>query len=168
MTYQVLIDGKWCDSSSTSSFQAEDPAAAAPIPEDYPVSNWSDCDAALNAAQRAFSELQKLPNTSIAEFLQVYADRIEASSEQIREMAARETALPFDTRLVGELARIRDGSANQKLVSSHYRFSSQHSILLFVDRTGGGIRAEQFSFSVRKCVRRRFCRRDRCRQSGNR
>ena len=41
----------------------------------------------------------------IARFLEIFADRIEARSEEIRGVAARETALPFDTRLVGELAR---------------------------------------------------------------
>ena len=103
--HQVLINGQWQASNSTGTFQADDPKAAAPIPEDYPVSSWPECEAALDAAVTAFEGLRETPRGKIAEFLEAFADRIEARSEEIRTLAARETALPFDTRLVGELAR---------------------------------------------------------------
>ncbi len=105
MSHKVLIAGKWQDSDATGTFQAEDPKAAAPIPEDYPISSWSECELALDAATSAFESLRAMPRENIAKFLEVYADKIDARSEEIRELAARETALPFDTRLVGELAR---------------------------------------------------------------
>ena len=104
-THQVLINGQWQDSVSSKTFQANDPKAAAPIPEDYPVSSWAECEAALDAATACFEQLRKTPRQDIAKFLDAYADRIDARSEEIRTMAAQETALPFDTRLVGELAR---------------------------------------------------------------
>ena len=103
--HKVLIAGKWQDSNSTVTFQAEDPRTASKIAEDYPVSSWAECDTALEAAVRAFEQLQKLPRGAIATFLENYADRIEGRSEEIRELACRETALPSETRLVAELAR---------------------------------------------------------------
>ena len=105
MTHQVLIAGQWRDSDATGSFQADNPRAATPIEDQYPVSSWNECSTALDAAAKAFGQLRDLPRETIAKFLETYADRIEARSEEIRTMAALETALPLDTRLVGELAR---------------------------------------------------------------
>ncbi len=105
MPHQVLIAGKWQDSNATGTFQADDPKAASPIPEDYPISSWAECESALDSATTAFESLRAMPRENIAKFLETYADRIDARSEEIRQLAARETALPFDTRLVGELAR---------------------------------------------------------------
>lgn len=104
-THQVLIAGQWRDSNSTGTFQADDPRAAAPIPEDYPVSSWAECEAALDAAATAYDQLRSVPREDIAVFLEAYADRIESRGDEIRALAARETALPADTRLVGELGR---------------------------------------------------------------
>ncbi len=104
-THQVLIAGQWRDSDSTGTFQADDPKAAAAIAEDYPISSWSECETALDAATEAYLQLRTMSRESIASFLETYADRIDARSEEIRQIAAQETALPFDTRLVGELAR---------------------------------------------------------------
>lgn len=104
-THQVLVGGQWRDSDSTGTFQADDPRTAAAIAEDYPVSSWSECSAALDAAVTAFEALRQLPRETIASFLEKFADRIEARSDEIRAMAHRETALPLETRLVGELGR---------------------------------------------------------------
>ena len=105
MTHKVLIAGNWIESASTGTFQAEDPKSAAMIAEDYPISSWDECSAALDSATEAFAKLQQMPRTAIADFLENYADRIEARSEEIRTIAAQETALPLDTRLVGEMGR---------------------------------------------------------------
>lgn len=106
MTHQVLIAGQWRDSNSTGTFQADDPKAAVAIPEDYPVSSWDECEAALDAATEAFSQLRCLDRESIANFLENYADRIEARSAEICELASRETALPVEPRLASvELPR---------------------------------------------------------------
>jgi NADP-dependent aldehyde dehydrogenase len=104
-THPVLIAGKWRPSDSTGTFQADDPRAAAPIPEDYPISSWAECEAALDSAVNAFAELRQMPRQRIASFLENYAQRIDDRSAEIRKLAQRETALPAETRLVGELAR---------------------------------------------------------------
>ncbi len=46
-----------------------------------------------------------MPRERIAAFLENYAQRIDNRSAEIRKLAATETALPAETRLVGELAR---------------------------------------------------------------
>jgi NADP-dependent aldehyde dehydrogenase len=106
MTVQkVLIAGKWRDSNHTGTFQAEDPRAATRLPEVFPVSSWSECEAVISAAAAAFEQLQKSPRETIASFLERYAERLESRSGEIRELACRETALPAEPRLAGELAR---------------------------------------------------------------
>ena len=105
MTHKVLIAGNWIDSASTGTFTVDNPKSATAITEEYPVSSWDECSAALDAASAAFTQLRAMPRSAVAEFLENFADRIEARSEEIRTAAAEETALPFDTRLVGELGR---------------------------------------------------------------
>lgn len=80
--------------------------AAEAIRENYPVSSWDECSEALDAAVVAFEQLRKMPRESIAQFLERFADRIEARSVEICDLANRETALPVEPRLAsGELPR---------------------------------------------------------------
>lgn len=104
--HKVLIDGQWRESMSTGSFQADEPKAAAAIAEDYPISNWQECELALDAAVRAWEEMRNFDVESRAKFLECFADRIEKRSAEICELASRETALPVEPRLAsGELPR---------------------------------------------------------------
>ncbi|MGI9516000.1 MAG: aldehyde dehydrogenase (NADP(+)) [Pirellulaceae bacterium] len=104
--HKVLIAGSWRDSDATGTFQAEDPRLKKTLPDEYPVSQWEDCDEALDAAVDAFEQLRQMPAERIAEFLEAYADRIEARSQEICELASQETALPVQPRLAsGELPR---------------------------------------------------------------
>ena len=104
--HQVLIGGRWQESINNGSFQAEDPQSATPIADEYPVSSWQECEAALDAAVSAWETMRGLPVEQIAKFLECFADRIEARSAEICEMASRETALPVEPRLAsGELPR---------------------------------------------------------------
>src|SRR5688572_14653110 len=91
---RVLIAGQWRDAAATGTFQAENPATKSPLPEQYPISTWSDCDAALDAAVRAAAELRELPPTTLADFLDRYAQGIEAKADALIAMANSETALP--------------------------------------------------------------------------
>ena len=105
-THKVLIAGQWRESDATGTFQAEDPRAATAIAEDYPVSSWAECAAALDAAVEAFGQLRHRTPEQIATFLETFADRIEKRSAEICELASRETALPVEPRLAsGELPR---------------------------------------------------------------
>ena len=107
MTVQpVLIDGRWRAPRAAATFRAENPATREPLPDEYPVSTWDDCDEALAAADRAFNSLRTVPGERLAEFLEAYAGRIEARQDDLVEMAHLETALPRSPRLAGaELPR---------------------------------------------------------------
>lgn len=106
MTHPVLIAGQWRPANASKTFQADNPTTREPIPEDYPVSTWEDCDEALNAAVEATAEMRKLSGEQIAKFLETFADRIEARKDDLVEMAHAETALPKSPRLAdGELPR---------------------------------------------------------------
>jgi alpha-ketoglutaric semialdehyde dehydrogenase len=103
---RVLINGEWRESSGSDSFQAENPATCELLPDVYPVSSWEDCEAALDAASQAAEAMWSLPTDVVADFLEIYADRIEARADDLVEMAHLETALPKSPRLAdGELPR---------------------------------------------------------------
>lgn len=95
----VLIDGQWRKSAASGSFQAINPRTRTPLDAVYPISTWTDCERALDAAARAFDTLRNLPVERIARFLEAYADRIEQRAAAIVELANLETALPVTPRL---------------------------------------------------------------------
>ncbi|MCA9199292.1 MAG: aldehyde dehydrogenase family protein, partial [Planctomycetales bacterium] len=99
MAEPVLINGEWKQANASSTFQSFNPNTTEPLPCEFPVSNWSDCDEALSAAAAAASELRTLSGSQIAAFLRAFADRIEARADQLVEAAHQETALPKSPRL---------------------------------------------------------------------
>jgi 2,5-dioxopentanoate dehydrogenase len=102
----VLLDGEWRAADATGSFRADNPTTKEPLPEQYPVSAWSDCDRALDAAVKAFEELRRTPPAKIADFLEAFAARIEARKEAFVDLAHAETGLPKSPRLAdNELPR---------------------------------------------------------------
>jgi NADP-dependent aldehyde dehydrogenase len=104
--HPVLIAGQWRAADASGTFQSENPAIGEPLPDAYPVSKWSDCDAALSAAAEAFDALRRLPSERIAQFLNRFAERIEARAAEIVETAHLETGYPKSPRLAdNELPR---------------------------------------------------------------
>ncbi len=103
---KILFNGNWVDAQANGSFQAENPATTELLPEHYPISSWGDIDRALAAADTAFEHLLEMPRERIAAFLEDYAERIEARSAEICQLANQETALPVEPRLASvELPR---------------------------------------------------------------
>lgn len=96
---QVLIAGQWRDADRSGTFRADNPATKEALPAEFPVSTWSDCDAALQAATEAATQLRGVPSAQIAAFLEDYANRIEQRSGELVESAHSETALPKAPRL---------------------------------------------------------------------
>jgi alpha-ketoglutaric semialdehyde dehydrogenase len=96
---QVLIDGKWRPADAEGTFHAENPAKGEALPLAFPISRWSDLDAALNAATQAAAELRTVDPEKIAAFLEAYATNIETNAAAIVAAAAEETALPASPRL---------------------------------------------------------------------
>ncbi len=98
-TQPVLIAGQWRAARATGTFRAENPALGQPLPDEYPVSDWADCDAALAAATAAAEALRATPPEKIAAFLTKFAERIEKRSAELVEMAHAESALAKAPRL---------------------------------------------------------------------
>ena len=96
---KILVAGKWRDSNASESFQSANPALSEPLPERFPISSWSDCEAILNAASEAAEQLRGLPAAKIAAFLEAYAKQIETNAERLVSIANLETALPIKPRL---------------------------------------------------------------------
>ena len=95
----ILINGQWCPTSGAGTFSASNPASGEVLDAVYPVSNWEDVDAALDAAGKAFAAMRDMHSDKPASFLRLYADAIEARCDQICEAAALETGLPLSPRL---------------------------------------------------------------------
>jgi alpha-ketoglutaric semialdehyde dehydrogenase len=99
-TQSVLIADEWRPAQEIGTFHATNPANREPIPREFPISSWADCDAALSAAAAAAIALELLTPDVIADFLERYADRLAANAEAICASAELETALPAKPRLV--------------------------------------------------------------------
>jgi NADP-dependent aldehyde dehydrogenase len=95
----VLIAGQWRSAEAVGAFQAVNPRTREPLDETYPISGWSDGDAALDAATEAFRAMRQMPADQIARFLEAYADRMEARGGELAQTAHSETALPVSPRL---------------------------------------------------------------------
>jgi NADP-dependent aldehyde dehydrogenase len=98
-THPVLIAGEWRDAKASGSFQPENPTLGQKLPDEYPISTWEDCDAALRAAVDASAALRATSPELVGKFLRRFADRIEARKSEIVEMAHTETALAKAPRL---------------------------------------------------------------------
>ena len=98
-TEQILINNQWQPAQSSKTFHAINPQTKQPLAPEYPVSDWADCDAALDAAVQASTAMAKMPSSKIAAFLDACAQQIEANAEAITQLAAEETALPVAPRL---------------------------------------------------------------------
>ena len=104
---QVLIAGKWRDAKNpVASFNAVNPVKKSELPESYPVSCLEEVLEAIEAGKKAADEMYSVSPETIADFLDAYADNIEARTEELVELAHIETALPKEPRLrSGELPR---------------------------------------------------------------
>jgi NADP-dependent aldehyde dehydrogenase len=97
--HDVLIAGGWRASASAGSFHSENPATGEPVPGEYPISAWSDVEAALEAASAIMPALRATPADKIARFLGRFAERIEARRAELVDLAHAETGLAKSPRL---------------------------------------------------------------------
>jgi alpha-ketoglutaric semialdehyde dehydrogenase len=111
MVYQkVLIAGKWRDPKNPSGhFNAVNPANRQTLPEVYPVSGEDEVYEAISAGKQAAVDMRRIPRKKFAQFLESFADKIEAHTDELVDIANLETALPKEPRLRnGELPRTTD------------------------------------------------------------
>lgn len=98
-TVPVLIAGKWRESKSVGTFQADNPSLGQPLPDKYPVSSREEMQEAVEAASEAATALRTTSGEKIAEFLEAFAAGIEQRSHELVEMAHAETGLAKAPRL---------------------------------------------------------------------
>ncbi len=105
-SHPVLIGGQWRPATASDSFSPTDPTSGQTLPEEYPISQWGDCEAAMAAATEAFAAVSSMPSGTISAFLRNYAESLDAAADPIAEAAASETGLPKSPRLANvELPR---------------------------------------------------------------
>jgi NADP-dependent aldehyde dehydrogenase len=75
------------------------PQTRQPLPEEFPVSPWSEIEEAIAAAFAAFQEVREWPGARFASFLEAYAEAVDARSDELVQRAHEETALPVEPRL---------------------------------------------------------------------
>ncbi len=95
----VLIAGQWRAATAAGTFRAENPTTSQSLPDEYPISAWADCEAALAAAAEAAKTLRATPAEKIATFLNKFAERIEKRAPELVEMAHQESGLAKAPRL---------------------------------------------------------------------
>jgi NADP-dependent aldehyde dehydrogenase len=107
--HPILVDGHWRPAGGSETFRALDPSTGDLLPEEYPVSPWSDVAEALEAGARAALELAALGPVPVARLLEDIALRIEGRKAELVTAAHLETALPAEPRLGSvELPRMLD------------------------------------------------------------
>lgn len=99
-TAPVLIAGEWRQAAESGRFHPINPSSREPLSQAYPISSWHDCDTALDAAVLAAEQLNACPASARAQFLEHFADLIEADAKSICALAAEETGLPIHPRLL--------------------------------------------------------------------
>jgi 2,5-dioxopentanoate dehydrogenase len=114
--HPVLIGGAWREANASGTFGSENPATGERLPDEFPISTWADCDAALDAAAEAARALRSTAPEQIAAFLDRFAERIEMRAAELVDAAHAETGLARKPRLADvELPRttsqLRQGAA---------------------------------------------------------
>ena len=78
---KVLIAGQWRDSEAVGTFEPNNPSTRQPTGEVYPVSGEKEVVEAVEAAAVASEQLQAFYPDGVADFIDAFADCIEARAE---------------------------------------------------------------------------------------
>ncbi len=137
--HPILVGDVWTPAHGERSFQATNPATGDLLPDQYPISDWHDCETILDQAHEAFVRMVDTPVERISDFLVTYADLLTADADSICRIASLETGLPVSPRLRDvELARTTnqlrqaasaalDGSWRLAAIDTQYQLRSMLS-----------------------------------------
>jgi len=84
------IDGAWCPSSSSKSFENRSPSDTSELIGTFADSEAADVDRAVAAAKRAYASWRLVPAPKRAEFLYAFAERLIARKEECARDMSRE------------------------------------------------------------------------------
>lgn len=110
LPHKPLIDGQWqAYDNGHETVQSYAPSTGELLPEEYALSTFAELEAMIAAGQAVADELAATDPSTIADFLDLYALKLEANTDEICATAALETALPLDARLKSvEMPRTTD------------------------------------------------------------
>ena len=145
---KILVGGGWRAATAKSSFHAANPATGETLEGEFPVSEWQDCDDALNAAAAAAIELRKISTEQLAVFLELFAKAIEDNSAALVSIAHAETGLAAvprlrDNELPRTATQLRQGAAAAREGSGRRQSSTPRRIFARTSRP-----SDRLSFSV--------------------
>jgi len=91
VSYQVYIDGKWCDASSGKTFSSENPYTGEPWAE-IPACSTEDVNAAVEAAERAFRrpEWRRMSPSDRGQLLQRLSGILAENAEHLAQIEVRD------------------------------------------------------------------------------
>jgi 2,5-dioxopentanoate dehydrogenase len=95
----VLIAGAWQVSDCHETFCAFNPSTGEALHEKFPVSSLSEVLKTIEASHKAAHLLRRTDPERIADFLEGYANRIEANRAELVQIAHLETGYPIEPRL---------------------------------------------------------------------
>ncbi len=163
-SHHVLLGGAWRASSSTACFRAHNPATGQPLPDDYPVSSWEDCDAALDGGRgsgRGAAARRPGPDCRVPESLRGSDRRAQGRDRRAGAPRKRSAGLasPGGCRAAAHDRSAPPGGrgrAGRIVGAADDRYEAQHPLGLRANRPGRRLRAEQLSARLLRRGRRRL------------
>ncbi len=97
---KVLVAGKWRNAKNpVGEFTATNPANKSSLPDIFPISSEKDLNDTIEAGKKAAIELKTIAASKTADFLDLFADKIDKHADDLVAIANLETALPKEPRL---------------------------------------------------------------------
>ena len=111
MLYKNFIGGEWVPAESGKAFQSVSPADTSDVLGEFPASDERDVNRAVEAAERAFREWQRVPAPRRGEILFRVAQEFERRKEELARLMTRE---------MGKILNETRGSVQEGIDMTYY------------------------------------------------
>ena len=105
---KMFIGGEWVESADGRTFDVETPAKRGQVIAQVPRGGAADVDRAVKAAQAAFPAWRAMPPRERGRLLLRIADAVDAETEELAKLLARETGNAIRTQSRPEAQRVSD------------------------------------------------------------
>ena len=105
---KMFIGGEWVESADGRTFDVETPAKRGQVIAQVPRGGVADVDRAVKAAQAAFPAWRAMPPRERGRLLLRIADAVDAETEELAKLLARETGNAIRTQSRPEAQRVSD------------------------------------------------------------